>query len=170
MQVIAYHGSPHRFENFSFEKIGTEGGTTGAGIGLYFTTDKVDALTYGEILYECRLELKANIDNDKVSFSPTQLRAILTSSGFYPKEYKGPIKDKIVEKLIRTCVSDTDIIWNVAKEKFSDKLELFLNILCKYGFTHTLDLDSPDNITIQHYIVYDLNAIKIIKISELDEM
>jgi hypothetical protein len=80
MQVIAFHGTPKpQFEKFSFEHMGTESGLD-AGFGLYFSTSKVDAFTYGETVYECRLELKTNVDNHKVTFTETQLKAIFDSA------------------------------------------------------------------------------------------
>ncbi len=179
MQVLAYHGSPNKFKEFSFEKVGSESGTTGAGFGLYFTTSKVDALTYGENLYTCMLQLKTNVDNHKVTFQPQILKAILdkatklghsywTNYGFENPTEKQ--KDKIIRELIYDSDSDVDIIGDVINSCYGGDCADFLKITDSYGFSHTIDKESPDSPDVIHYIVYDLNSITIQKIENLKTM
>ncbi len=179
MQLICFHGTPKKqFKEFSFEHMGTESGLD-AGFGLYFSTDKVDALTYGETVYECRLELRKNVDNHKVTFTETQLKAIFDSCedighSYYelysPKIPTDNEKNKIIRDILNEFKSDTQIIASLLLNSFDGDFNELAEILSKYGFTHTQDLDTPDNKTIQHYIVYDLNAIKIQKIEKLHTM
>ena len=56
--ITVYHGSPHSFSKFTFKRMGEEGGITGAGIGLYFSESKADALGYGKYIYTCLLQLQ----------------------------------------------------------------------------------------------------------------
>src|SRR5574343_550423 len=47
-QVSAWHGSPHAFDNYSTEKIGTGEGAQAFGYGLYFTDKKDIAAHYAK--------------------------------------------------------------------------------------------------------------------------
>lgn len=47
---IVYHGTPHEFENFSLEKVGTGEGAAAYGHGLYFTDQKAIAENYRKTL------------------------------------------------------------------------------------------------------------------------
>ena len=49
-QVVAFHGSPHSFDKFTTEKIGTGEGVQAFGWGLYFTDLKDIAKNYAEKL------------------------------------------------------------------------------------------------------------------------
>ena len=179
MQVLAYHGSPHRFEKFSFENVGKEGGTTGAGFGIYFSTSKADALTYGENIYTCMLQLKTNVDNHKVTFQPQILKAILdkaeTEGHSYYENYGiqniiDKTKNNIIKELISHSDSDVEILGDIIISSYGGKCDDLLKITDSYGFSHTLDKESPDSPDILHYIVYDLNAITIQKVENLNEL
>ncbi len=175
MQIIVYHGTPKKpFKKFSFEEIGTESGIDGAGFGLYFSTDFVDALTYGETVYECRLELERNINNHEITFQVSDLLAILNSSesinhSYYPESNMSENqKIKFIREVLTEFKTDTQIIASIIKNSFGGVCDEICKILSRYGFTHTNDLDTPDLPTIKHFIVYDLEAINIIKIQTLD--
>lgn len=49
-QIDAYHGSPHSFDKFSLDKIGTGEGNQSFGYGLYFTDTEDIARNYAERL------------------------------------------------------------------------------------------------------------------------
>ncbi len=179
MQVLTYHGSKHKFKEFSFKNVGKESGTTGAGFGLYFSTSKVDALTYGENIYTCMLQLKTNVDNHKVTFQPQILKAILDKAqkdgnNYYENYgYENPTdkdKLKIISELLKDSDSDVDILADIINSSYGGHCEYLLKITDSYGFSHTQDFDSPDSPDISHYIVYDLSAITIQKIENLSEM
>ena len=175
MQVLAYHGSPNDFEQFDYKKIGSESGTSGAGFGVYFSTSKADALTYGGIIYTCMLELKTNIDNHKVTFTETQLKAILKRIEQDGKSFYDNFQDfselsekqinveqsKIVRETLKSFECDTDIIGDIINSCYGGQSEELLKILNQLGFSHTQDFDSPDDDTISHYIVYDIANITI---------
>ena len=46
----AYHGSPHKFDKFSLDKIGTGEGAQAYGYGLYFASKKEIAEHYRRLL------------------------------------------------------------------------------------------------------------------------
>jgi hypothetical protein len=48
--TIAYHGTPHRFDTFSLDAIGTGEGTQAYGWGLYFSSNKEVAKWYNKTL------------------------------------------------------------------------------------------------------------------------
>lgn len=49
-QTKAYHGTPHRFDRFTLDKIGTGEGHKSFGWGLYFTSETSIAEWYGHVL------------------------------------------------------------------------------------------------------------------------
>ena len=48
--MVAYHGSPYSFDEFSTSQIGTGEGVTGWGYGIYFTESEEDAEDYARKL------------------------------------------------------------------------------------------------------------------------
>jgi hypothetical protein len=55
--IKAYHGSPHEFEKFALEKIGTGEGAQAYGHGLYFAEREGVAKSYREALAEPTIEM-----------------------------------------------------------------------------------------------------------------
>lgn len=179
MAILAYHGSDHKFNEFSFEKVGTESGTTGAGVGLYFTISKADALAYGDFVYTCLLELQNNLSNNSVTIQHHILRAIIEDIEKIPnisyfenfgENLSEAEKYSIVNVLLTSNDTDTDIIGDLINSCFGGLCDTMLDILSKFGFTHTTDDITPDDPTIVHYIVYNLDSITIQKVQTLDEM
>ena len=71
-----YHGSPVKFSKFDLNKIGTNKGTSGASIGLYFTTSIQEALNYGNFIYVVdfnSLKLKQNLSNFTRTLNGTKI-------------------------------------------------------------------------------------------------
>ena len=172
---LVYHGSPHKFDKFSFHNVGKESGTTGAGYGLYFSESKADALTYGGYLYTCLLQLKNKLSNTKVTIKLPVLQAIIddiAKLGYNYWENWGEItkqdsKVKILKELISYTDSDTEIIGDIVNSTLTGNVELMMETLTKYGYSHTIDKITPEDKTITHYIVYDVNSIKIQKIEKI---
>lgn len=48
-EIEAFHGSPHKFDTFSMEKVGTGEGAQAFGYGLYFTSEKNVAKHYANL-------------------------------------------------------------------------------------------------------------------------
>ena len=57
--LIVYHGGNSEFDHFDFEKISTNSNNYGHyGYGFYFSKYRKEAQTYGNIIYECFLNIK----------------------------------------------------------------------------------------------------------------
>lgn len=68
--ILAWHGSPHTFEKFSTEKIGTGEGAQAYGHGLYFTSSQEIAKHYKEKLSR---KNKGNVTFDGASYTAREL-------------------------------------------------------------------------------------------------
>jgi hypothetical protein len=67
--AIFYHGSPKKFEKFSDEFVGGEDATDQEGPGIYFTTSAEEARSYGEFIYEVRIDAQRFLDDETSSDS-----------------------------------------------------------------------------------------------------
>jgi hypothetical protein len=59
--ITAYHGTPHKVDKFSMDKIGTGEGAQAYGHGLYFADDPKVAKAYKEILKDSTSKSSGNI-------------------------------------------------------------------------------------------------------------
>lgn len=67
--IRAYHGSPHDFDRFSLDKIGTGEGAQAYGHGLYFAESEDVARSYRDALQNSALSLGGNVvaDNPRLA-------------------------------------------------------------------------------------------------------
>jgi hypothetical protein len=177
MSIVLYHGTPKKFNSFSFKHVGENGGTTGAGFGLYFSQSQTDALTYGNYLYTCQVELKNNVSNKKITIQKHILMSILNqlekkfnmslweNYGYLGKNLAS--KNKILSEFLSGVDTDTEIIGSLINGLAGGNCDEILSIFSDYGFNHTIDTESPDTKDITHYILYDLKSIKIMKIEKI---
>lgn len=176
--IVLYHGSDHKFDEFSFKKIGKESGTIGAGFGMYFSDDKSDALMYGKYVYTCNYDLKDNLSNESVTITPAKLHSIINKiNDDFGKSYfdlhKDLTEEIAINQLIADSKSDTVIVGKLIEVLFdgkSDDVENILSIFNEYGFNHTIDKNTPDLKSITHYTLYDLKSIEINKMQTLDDI
>jgi len=91
-ELTAYHGTPHDFDSFSTDKIGTGEGHQSFGWGLYFTDKKEIAQEYAEGLGTNKVVNKVNILLIKIA---NELRKYET--GTYGV-YNSPIGYKLKER------------------------------------------------------------------------
>lgn len=164
-----YHGSPNEFDNFSFDFVGSEAGTSGAGFGLYFTESEAEAFTYGENIYECTLILKTNLSNTVITLTPQQIRKILDileNEGENYYQHFVNDKDKAINNLLRYCDCDTAIIGDIINSGCG--VHLMMETLTGLGFDHTIDEIESIAENIKHYIVYDIKSIQLINKYNLD--
>ena len=100
--VMAFHGSPHSFDKFTTEKIGTGEGAQAFGWGLYFTDIKSIAETYAKQLGKIKLKQQYK-GNDVVPQSAIDGAAGILNN----TEYK-TIKDAITyaTKLKEIAITD----------------------------------------------------------------
>lgn len=74
--VTVYHGSPKKFKQFNFSKIGTNG--TSEGKGIYFTTNKSIASGYGQdgYLYTVKLHINKSLILNEKHLTKKQLKKL----------------------------------------------------------------------------------------------
>jgi len=70
--IIAYHGSPHSFDKFSMDKIGTGEGAQAYGHGLYFAEAEDVAKTYRDMLSDQPQALPAIGWQQRMDWTDTQ--------------------------------------------------------------------------------------------------
>ena len=70
--LIAYHGSPHTFDKFSMDKIGTGEGAQAYGHGLYFAEAEDVAKTYRDMLSQQPQELPALGWQERMNWTDAQ--------------------------------------------------------------------------------------------------
>jgi hypothetical protein len=150
----AYHGSKNMFDEFNFSECGKHGGSIGAGCGMYFSTSKGDAATYGPVIYDCTLRLGESLNNHEITLKPQHFRQIIKAArpdhGNWPSiaEYANGVS------------SDTGVIAEIVREHDLTVTEI-TDALTVCGYTHTEDRITPEDGDLPHYIVYDLSRIDI---------
>jgi hypothetical protein len=160
--INAYHGSKNLFDAFDFSECGEHGGNDGAGFGLYFSTSKGEAMTYGPFIYSCILTLKRELSNHAVTLKNHDINIMLYHQ-FDKRQWGFPKKEiGAFSSWLPTATCDTDIIHKVMELRNSTVTDMS-KILSHYNFTHTVDVETPDDPTQPHYIIYDLNAIHIVE-------
>ena len=118
-QIIAYHGSPHNFDEFNMDKIGTGEGVQAYGHGMYFTElDKIardynNALTPRDLDYEAWLNAKY----DKADVAQDSEQMSLIESAMM---YERPID-------LRARAKDTEYSpeYREKAEKLADEIEQY---------------------------------------------
>jgi len=79
--IRAYHGSPHDFERFSMEKIGTGEGAQAYGHGLYFAENERVARGYRDALSGNRMDSAVFTLDDGVSLDPSTSSILRKNNG-----------------------------------------------------------------------------------------
>lgn len=158
---LVYHGSDSKFSKFDTKFIGTACGID-AGFGFYFTESKAEALRYGKYVYTCFLNLKREVSLYQKTLDDNILRKLI--SLIEDSENSFSILDDfqtIFEALefYSTFPNDVEILKDIITRVNDVNIVLKSLITCGYDFT--TDKTSPDDDTITHYIVYDVNAISI---------
>lgn len=95
----AYHGTPHRFDTFSTDKIGTGEGAQAHGWGLYFAENKDVSESYRKELLR-----------DEYKYDGKRLRDLYTING-------GKVSDYVWERLDYWRPIGTDIFKQIAKTR-----------------------------------------------------
>lgn len=92
--IVAYHGSPHRFDRFDMSKIGTGEGAQAYGHGLYFAEKEAVAKAYRDALAEMRVGFK--VDGKRITPGAGDLtpeeeaaRFVISMSGFENPQSRG---------------------------------------------------------------------------------
>lgn len=137
-QVDVWHGSPHRFEKFSTDKIGTGEGAQSFGWGLYFTDQKSIARHYssmGKTLDRTKL-LIDGVNIEDIFEDKNIIREIKTGASPKTKNGKFPsdVKDAIISyldegiKINENFAANDPIYANIAKSD-NEKLKHAISII-----------------------------------------
>lgn len=158
--LIVYHGSQSSFDKFDLNYSGN--GHDLNGPGIYFTTSKYDAITYGNYLITAKLKLRKVI-TPKTKTSISVIKKLIDMS---------PEKDDVLTnfaenptKAFNNAVNQI-IIPNNAKESYErvwydfyrDENKLYCENMTKLGY----DAVKMEIVGGYHYIVLNLNAIEIV--------
>lgn len=108
--LVVYHGTPNQFDEFSYDKIGTNG--TVEGVGFYFTDDADTAKGYikrnGEVK-ECYLSIKKPLEHDSHFLSFEDIKNIIKKAAeLQSEEYEEDLKDSFVSNYADTYSIDFD--------------------------------------------------------------
>lgn len=105
-----YHGTPHRFEEFSTEKIGTGEGAQAHGWGLYFAQDREVSERYREVL----------VDDPYIERHTYKGKPIKEYYDITGKE----IKDLVWQDIMRGSYGISNLVNKIKEEKQKYKKEL----------------------------------------------
>lgn len=161
--ITLYHGSEYLFNKFLFKNVGKKSGISGAGFGLYFSNLKADALAYGPIVYTVNVELQKELSNDKLSLDYSMVRVLLqyfesiTPVKFI--EQFSSLKDAL--QLLMDSSTDTDLVGCIVSK--TGCINEMMQTLVHYGYTHSMDNDTPEASDIINYVIYDLDCLTIVK-------
>ena len=182
--ITAYHGSNVKHNSLVTDYVGGENANDEQGPGLYFTTDKADAMKYGAYLYTVNLTLKNIIsDRKRVSKTDLNLAAKLIKSkdeetwqSIAQNWHMNPIIG--LKKAIRDSAdvdSQKDFFLNVWYDWFLYDAKSFVDGMVNLGFDG-LEISEPYKSSwgaasnFKHYIVYNPKCIIIQSIDTVDMM
>jgi len=167
---IAYHGTPHDFQEFSYKYLGTNG--TAEGFGFYFTSNKSIAEGYAEggVVKKVILNINKPLNYRRLTISPMEFSSFLeeldpdgngylTNWGESDFEGYNNVLNKAVQGEMSGSDNDVDLISGVI-QAWGRNPELIYSVLKKVlGYDGIIiDNSSWGNQTI--YIVFDNSQIK----------
>ena len=162
----AYHGTPHRFDEFSVEKIGTGEGAQAHGWGLYFAENKDVSDNYRKTLAKVDEEyvvpVDAFYDGKKVSDNADFLLALETTKKSGKQEGIKQLKDEI-EKCEHSIKSYNKEISEHKKLKNKIKFGKVETKRIIDGYTNTIQ-------DLKEYIKEYNEQIKFIENLDLDKL
>lgn len=83
-----WHGTPHKFDKFQLDKIGTGEGAQAYGYGLYFTSQRKIAEYYRHVLSVDKDQTGWTYKSRKLPKSSTGLNSVFVGYDGYPDEFK----------------------------------------------------------------------------------
>lgn len=161
MAIVAYHASDASFNKFSFDFAGESNGLD-AGFGMYFTTVAEDSHEYGDIMYTVIIDkLQNDLSNETVTVPDHKWQSIIKTLGVNQN-----LRDLTMS--IEGNISDVEILRQLIF--LCDELNIgtigdVLSVIASYGYSHAIDMVTPQNkpeLNAIHYIIFDLDTIKII--------
>lgn len=106
--LVVYYGSPAEFDEFDYDKIGTNG--TVEGVGFYFTDDIDTATGYkrtGRTVKECYVSIQKPFEHDSHFLSFEDVKAIIQKTAeLQAEEYEEELRDTFVSNYADTYSMD----------------------------------------------------------------
>lgn len=96
--ITAYHGSPHNFDKFDLEKIGTGEGAQAYGHGLYFAENEKVAKAYRDTL----AGVKSKLPDDVIYLPPEMRQAVMTHARTNADAETAATRAQYMSSLLRT--------------------------------------------------------------------
>ena len=156
---VMYHGSPNRFDEFSYLNLGTTGAQE--GIGIYFTDSPLQASQYTRneqgMVYEVYLNIKNPTNKAKNTITKDQLKQIvldihnsednefLYNYGDISKEGLDIVANKAVNIILESNRNNVDIIDTVLLDSRIDT-EQGLRIVNQYTGIDGYTLNTSDGV------------------------
>jgi len=145
--IKVYHGSKHKFEEFSYSAIGQNG--TSGGQGFYFTDDPKTANYYGQdgYIYEVDFHGAKALSNERLTISKQDFRSILKNihkrTGYLENwgdiEFEG--EDTVLKRAVDNeyydgpGANDADLLGSIINSS-GDSEGVYRDVYEKYGFDH----------------------------------
>lgn len=171
-----FHGSPHRFDTFSFDYVGTNG--TSEGMGIYFTDNESIARGYsqeGGYLYVVDFKGRKELSYDTVTMTRDDLARVMTEmdrrneylSNYGDVSYEGfnAVLNTALDAEFDYSESDVDIMCSIANGSGSlkDTLDVFYTLLGYDHFTTVAEWGNEQTL----YIAMTTDAFDIVSIENV---
>lgn len=118
--MLVYHGSPNKFDTFSYDKIRANG--TMEGPGFYFTDNKEVAKGYGNsgYLYTVELNINKSLSNEMKTLTKKEVKTLIEAlpedmdflSNYGDVNYEGyeEVMERALDSEYSYADSDTDVL------------------------------------------------------------
>lgn len=186
-EIIAYHGTPYKFETFSSEFMGS--GEDQLGSGFYFTSNKNNARSFAfkddnipnqdNAIFKVKLDIKNPLDADKVGTIPrSKIMQLLKSSpnfkealsNFGDIEYEGEhnVLKQAVDNYYEHCNGNNIVrgLFAVANDFYSRRPQEFNDAVTKIlGYDGVIKRFPKDPFygDLTHYVVFRPNQIQVLE-------
>jgi hypothetical protein len=171
LSLIAYHGSPTEFTNFSDEFVGGKEATDQNGPGIYFTSSEEEASGYiGEKgkLYKVELNPRIMYDDkpNKFTITPTIVKKLVLMANEWEDNavnYDYPANkglNSFISSAFEYNDNDKDVLLQVWIDFYRYDGVNFVRNCVKLGIDGIMVTDEYRDTT--HYIIYNPSIIKII--------
>lgn len=171
-KILAYHGSPTEFSNFSDEFVGGKEATDQNGPGIYFTSSEEEAYGYaGEKGRVYSVELTPRImygdKTDRFTITPAIVKKLVMMADDWKdkvENYDYPYA-KGLNTFLKTTFdyndNDKEVLLQVWIDFYRYDGVGFVRNCVKLGIDGIMVSDEYRDTT--HYVIYNSNIVKIIK-------
>jgi len=174
--MIAFHGSPTEISNFSDEFVGGKDANDAVGPGVYFTTSKEDASSYGTNIYQVILDTSKYLTSDpiKKDYSKQLIKLIKMSSDWRDNAQN---YDENPERGVMNAVKGyhqyddnvKDLFLSVWVDFYRYDAINFVRNMVAIGYDGIVIDGYNRNKNFKHLIVYNLNTIEVVKDRKVKE-